>query len=42
MTEQLGVPHTEVDLVLVDGVSVGFTHPLKGTRILGGGMTSGG
>ncbi len=28
--ESLGVPHTEVDLVLVDGVSVGFDHVLRG------------
>ncbi|GAA4482807.1 Mut7-C RNAse domain-containing protein [Rhodococcus olei] len=28
--EALGVPHTEVDLVLVDGVSVGFDHLLRG------------
>lgn len=28
--EALGVPHTEVDLVLVDGVSVPFTHKLRG------------
>jgi hypothetical protein len=28
--EALGVPHTEVDLVLVDGESVGFTHRLRG------------
>ncbi|AOW93939.1 twitching motility protein PilT [Rhodococcus sp. WMMA185] len=28
--EALGVPHTEVDLILVDGVSVGFTHLLRG------------
>jgi uncharacterized protein with PIN domain len=26
MFEALGVPHTEVDLILVDGVSVDFTH----------------
>lgn len=32
--EDLGVPHTEVDLVLVDGVSVGFDHRvLDGERI---------
>jgi uncharacterized protein with PIN domain len=28
--EALGVPHTEVDLVLVDGVSVPFAHQLSG------------
>jgi uncharacterized protein with PIN domain len=28
--EGLGVPHTEVDLLLVDGVSVGFGAPLRG------------
>ncbi len=28
--EALGVPHTEVDLVLVDGVCVGFGHRLRG------------
>jgi len=28
--ESTGVPHTEVDLVLVDGVSVGFGHLLTG------------
>jgi uncharacterized protein with PIN domain len=28
--EALGVPHTEVDLVMVDGVSVGFEHRLRG------------
>jgi uncharacterized protein with PIN domain len=28
--ESLGVPHTEVDLILVDGVSVGFDHLLQG------------
>lgn len=28
--ESLGVPHTEVELVLVDGVSVGFAHRLRG------------
>ncbi|NIS79570.1 MAG: twitching motility protein PilT [Anaerolineales bacterium] len=27
--ESLGVPHTEVDLILVDGVSVDFTYRLK-------------
>lgn len=27
--ETIGVPHTEVDLILVDGVSVGFDHILK-------------
>ena len=28
--EASGVPHTEVDLILVDGVSVGFDHHLSG------------
>jgi hypothetical protein len=28
--EAIGVPHTEVDLILVDGVSVGFEHLLRG------------
>lgn len=28
--EAIGVPHTEVDLILVDGVSVGFEHLLSG------------
>lgn len=28
--ESIGVPHTEVDLVLVDGESVGFAHRLRG------------
>ena len=28
--EALGVPHTEVDLILVDGESVGFRHRLRG------------
>jgi uncharacterized protein with PIN domain len=28
--EALGVPHPEVDLILVDGVSVGFEHRLHG------------
>ena len=28
--ESAGVPHTEVDLILVDGVSVGFGHLLTG------------
>lgn len=28
--ESLGVPHTEVDVILVDGVSVGFEHVLAG------------
>jgi hypothetical protein len=32
--ESLGVPHTEVDLILVNGVSVGFGHPLSnGDRV---------
>ena len=28
--ESAGVPHTQVDMVLVDGVSVGFGHVLRG------------
>ncbi|HXN16584.1 MAG TPA: Mut7-C RNAse domain-containing protein [Usitatibacter sp.] len=28
--ESVGVPHTEVDLILVDGQSVGFAHRLRG------------
>jgi uncharacterized protein with PIN domain len=28
--ESAGVPHTQVDLILVDGVSVGFGHVLQG------------
>ena len=28
--ETIGIPHTEIDLILVDGVSVGFDHLLKG------------
>lgn len=28
--EALGVPHTEVDLILVDGMPVGFSHKLRG------------
>ncbi len=32
--ESVGVPHAEVDLVLVNGVSVGFAHPVSdGDRI---------
>ena len=34
MTEALGVPHTEVDLVLINGESVDFSHPVQdGDRI---------
>jgi uncharacterized protein len=34
MIEALGVPHTEVELVLVNGVSVGFDHRLRdGDRV---------
>jgi uncharacterized protein len=34
MIEALGVPHTEVELILVNGVSVGFEHVLgEGDRI---------
>lgn len=29
MIEALGVPHTEVELILVDGVSVDFSHRLR-------------
>src|SRR5690606_30945837 len=28
--EAIGVPHTEIDLILVDGRSVGFEHRLHG------------
>jgi uncharacterized protein with PIN domain len=28
LIEALGIPHTEVDLVLLNGASVGFNHPL--------------
>lgn len=32
--EALGVPHTEVDLILVNGASVGFDHPVRdGDRV---------
>ena len=27
--EAIGVPHTEIDLILVNGVSVGFDHHLE-------------
>ncbi len=30
MIEALGVPHTEVELILVDGTAVDFTHRLRG------------
>ena len=34
MTEAFGVPHTEVDLVLINGESVDFSHPVQdGDRI---------
>jgi uncharacterized protein with PIN domain len=34
MIEVLGVPHTEVELILVNGESVGFNHPLSdGDRV---------
>lgn len=34
MIEALGVPHTEVELILVNGESVGFEHPLAdGDRV---------
>lgn len=28
--EAIGVPHTEIDLILVDGASVGFDHRMRG------------
>ena len=32
--EALGIPHTEIDLILVDGQSVGFSHrPTVGARL---------
>lgn len=30
VVESLGVPHPEIDLIVVDGVSVGFEHRLEG------------
>lgn len=30
LIESLGVPHTEIDVILVDGESVGFEHRLTG------------
>ena len=30
VVESLGVPHTEIDVILVDGASVGFDHRLTG------------
>jgi len=30
--EAIGVPHTEIDLILVDGVSVNFDHLLRGSE----------
>lgn len=34
LVESLGVPHTEVDVVLVNGTSVGFGHPVEdGDRV---------
>jgi uncharacterized protein with PIN domain len=30
--EAIGVPHTEIDLILVDGKSVGFDHRLEGSE----------
>ncbi|MGF6752647.1 Mut7-C RNAse domain-containing protein [Paraburkholderia sp. GAS334] len=34
MIEAIGVPHTEVELILVNGESVGFDHPLEdGDRV---------
>lgn len=32
--EAIGVPHTEIDLILVDGVSVDFSHLLKGGELV--------
>jgi uncharacterized protein with PIN domain len=34
LVEGLGVPHTEIDLILVNGISVGFAHrPSSGDRV---------
>ena len=33
--EAIGVPHTEIDLILVDGVSVDFSHRLRGGERVG-------
>ena len=34
LIESVGVPHTEIDLILVNGISVSFEHPLRdGDRI---------
>lgn len=30
LIESMGVPHTEIDLILVDGKSVDFSHPVHG------------
>ena len=30
LIESLGVPHPEVDIILVDGLSVDFSHPIDG------------
>lgn len=30
LVESLGVPHTEIDVILVNGESVGFEHPIRG------------
>lgn len=30
LVQSLGVPHTEIDLILVDGASVGFDHRIEG------------
>ena len=35
LIESLGVPHTEVDLILVNGESVGFEHCLQGGETVG-------
>ncbi|UXI04140.1 Mut7-C ubiquitin/RNAse domain-containing protein [Photobacterium sp. TY1-4] len=32
--EAIGVPHTEIDLILVDGQSVGFDHRLRGGELV--------
>lgn len=34
LAESLGVPHTEIDVILVDGTSVGFGHRLGGGRTM--------
>ncbi|MEJ2765895.1 Mut7-C RNAse domain-containing protein [Photobacterium sp. MCCC 1A19761] len=32
--EAIGVPHTEIDLILIDGQSVGFDHRLRGGELV--------